>query len=273
MLLRIGQYLLRIVNIDFRYNAIPSKWHEYFTIRSDFSESVVLLLEEGAYCSDTKLPEGWFLDSSSGNKKVCYIIKGKIAFEIQYDFSLDKNLLKIRVMKATENYLSLGIQYGILLALNKRCIGLHGVTLLCRNEIITLSAPSGTGKTTLSKLLEKYCDASVINGDFALLSLTEEGVIFEPTPFCGTSQRRLNHRVKVNRIVFLSQSKSNEWNCLTGRQALIHFLNNTFIPSWDYELERIVKDNIMKSLSYLKVNSFSFSPDKEAAELLFSQLN
>lgn len=163
----------------------------------------------------------------------------------------------------------LGIQFGILTALYRKCVGLHGVTMLCGNEIVVLSAPSGTGKTTLARLLEKYCDAIMINGDFAMLSVSNEGVIFEPTPFCGTSGRCLNHRVKINRIVFLSQSPINQGHDLFGREAMMYFMNNSFIPTWDPKMQLAIRTNIMKCISNLRVSLFRFAPTREAAEYFF----
>lgn len=165
-----------------------------------------------------------------------------------------------------------GLQFGLLLALNQQYIGLHGVTLLCGYEIIILSAPSGTGKTTLAGLLEAYRDAIVINGDFALLKPTPEGVIFEPTPFCGSSGRCLNRRLKVDRIVFLEQAAANVFQELSGREAMTRFMSNAFIPTWDRDMQQSAQENILKCVSALKVNAFGFTPTEEAAATLFDQL-
>lgn len=172
----------------------------------------------------------------------------------------------------TPNSIRMGTQFGLLLALNEKCIGLHGVTLLCGNEIVILSAPSGTGKTTLAHLLETYCDALMINGDFALLVPTDDGLMFEPTPFCGSSGRAFDHRVRVNRVVFLKQGKTNIWDSLTGREAMKQFMNNSFIPNWNVEMLHAVQGNVMKCISSIELNTFSFAPNREAAKAFFDHI-
>lgn len=267
---RAGRYSFCVTGDDTLTGLLPFSWEKYRMTDGEAQDEILLTLEQGLRCRQGGVPDGW----SPGEEDfcICYTVQGKTIFELQYDFSAGREVT-VRLAQAAGRYVCLGIQYGMLLALHSACIGLHGVTLLCRNKIVVLSAPSGTGKTTLSHLLEKYCDALVINGDFALLSFSKEGAVFEPTPFCGTSRRCLNHRVRIDRVVFLEQSVKNRWQAVTGRSAMRRFLNNVFVPSWDPALERAVQDNAARCISCVGVNSFSFAPEREAAEMFYSQLN
>ena len=163
--------------------------------------------------------------------------------------------------------IAIALQYAVLLTLKDRCVGLHGVTLLCGNKIAVLSAPSGTGKTTLACLLEEYKDAIVINGDFAMLSVVDDEVFFEPTPFCGSSGRCLNHRLRIDRVVFLEQSADNRWRSLSGREAVIRFLSNSYVPQWDRDVQRTIQNNILQIIPLIRASSFAFAPDQRAAEM------
>ena len=221
-------------------------------------------LEKASTAYISKQHDGWTILEGSGTSEAAYISKGKVIFTLQ---SGAGNETVVHFQKALESYVRVGIHYGLMFALLRCCVGIHGVTLLCGYEIIILSAPSGTGKTTLAKLLEKYCDAIVINGDFALLTPTADGVIFEPTPFCGTSGRNLNHRVRVNRVVFLGQAKENHWHELDGREAVSRFMSNAFIPTWDSSMQQTVQENILKCVSMLKMNAYDFAPTQEAARV------
>lgn len=235
-------------------------------------ELVLLHLVLGLEKSKADLSQDWcYQEVGNGKHRAIYCGENNPLFALQY--MKPKLEIVVKVGQVDARNISLGIQYGMMLALYQKCIGLHGVTILCGNEIVILSAPSGTGKTTLAQLLETYDDAIIINGDFALLSLSDEGVFFEPTPFCGSSGRCINHRLRVNRVVFLEQSKSNRWQEQTTRESLVYFMNNVFVPTWDRELQQIVQENIMRCISFLKVNTFSFAPTRDAAEMFSNHLN
>lgn len=272
MLFFAGRISLLISGDIILTDIFPLYWEKYQKRKYSPRKVISIILREYIVRNVDILPEGWTHSANADNHCVHYVFRGKELFELQY-VSSAMNEVVVRTKKSVNGYALQGVQHAMLLALYQNCVGLHGVTILCGNEIIVLSAPSGTGKTTLSRLLEQYCDAMVINGDFALLSVSDEGVIFEPTPFCGSSQRCLNQRVRVDRIVFLGQSKTNNWCTLTGRQAMVQFLNNSFVPAWDSEMERIVQNNIINCISKVNVNSFSFAPTRDAAEVFFAHLN
>lgn len=271
LVIAVGPYECSITGNKELISLIPDHWQKYQKENETAIRTVNLHLEKGGidltHESDS---DGWALREAADYHQAVNFHHGKPIFAIEY---CDNQDVVVRVAKALDSYVRVGIHYGLMTALHQECIGLHGVTLQCGNEIIILSAPSGTGKTTLAKLLEQYCDAIAINGDFALLHPTEEGVIFEPTLFCGTSRRCLNFRLRVNRIVFLSQAKENIWHELSGREAVWNMLNNAFVPTWDRGIQQAVQENIMKCLSAIKVNAYAFAPTQEAAETFFRELN
>lgn len=264
-----GQYSVCITGSRELVKILSVNWAAFTQVRGKVYDRIHIHIEETEIQGGTELPDGWMLQEECGYRQAAYSQRGKIRFALQLGSNQD---MLVRVSRILSSYVFTAIHFSMLCALYHKCLGLHGVTVLCGDQIIILSAPSGTGKTTLANLLEKYCDAIVINGDTALLSPTMEGVIFEPTPFCGTSGRCLNHRVRVNRVVFLEQSLINHWSTLTGREAMARFMSNAFVPSWNQPMKQAVQGNIMRCIDSLKVNSYAFAPTKEAAEMFVQSI-
>lgn len=270
MTVSFGRYSVRLIGEEKLLALFPSSWQNSVETSDCGKPDAVLNIQSGLSEYDKSSYNGWKACDGCGKRAAVYFSQGKAMFEIKHDPA--DNRVDIRLCDNSIRCFHIGMQYGVMLALYTKCVGLHGVTLLCGDEIVILSAPSGTGKTTLASLLETYSDAVVINGDFALLSLSDEGVIFEPTPFCGSSGRCLNHRVRVNRVVFLEQAADNRWRKLSGRDAMIRFMANCFIPEWDKSIGIAIQDSIVKCITALKINAFSFAPEKDAAELFYARL-
>ncbi len=257
-----GQYDICITENEELTRLIPEAWDKFRQDRMPGKETVVIHMEY-ADSVHADISDGWKYDDFNGLQQAAYFRNGKMCFTLHRDKA---NEVILRIGKALDSYVRIGLHYSLMYALYQKSVGLHGVTLLCGNEIIILSAPSGTGKTTLAKLLERYCDAIIINGDFALLTPTEDCLVYEPTPFCGSSRRSLKQRMKINRIVFLSQAKENVWSETDGREAVTQFMSNAFIPTWDRQMQESVQENILKSISLVDVNGYAFAPTREAAE-------
>lgn len=269
MLFAFGSVKAEIRGSDSLIGPFCGSWHSFMMADESKPADVIIDVSPLTFPDNHQYADGWNTQSVSGETMNVYSCEGEALFALK---QIDQKNVKVFVADAKRGIVRLGIQFAFMTAMHQECIGLHGVTIACGNEIMILSAPSGTGKTTLAKLLEKHCDGVAINGDFALLRPTENGVVYEPTPFCGSSGRSLNHRLKVNRIVFLSQAVQNEWRTLDGREAITQFMSNIFIPNWDAGIRKTVQENILRTVSMLKVNAFAFAPTQEAAKVFITKL-
>lgn len=204
-------------------------------------------------------------------RNVVYCENGRPLFCLEYGKDIEN--ANVTYTPGYVKHAMLGLQHAMLVLQSIECVGLHGVTIICKDKVVILSAPSGTGKTTLAKLLRDYHETAVVNGDFAMLSVNDEyGLLFQPTPFCGTSEICHNLKLQVDQIVFLEQAEENCWRNLSCREALVRLLSNVFIPEWDSDIRERVHTNAMRMIERVKCSAFSFAPNRAAADLFFDQV-
>ena len=261
---KFGKYSVCIHGENRLLRLLPHSWERFSFPRIEMPDVVIRLQDcEMPRLSDK--PDGWSKAEIGNKHVVVYSRRGKVIFAIEHNvFCKDACVC---VSKPLDSYVRIGVHYALLTMLHSCCVGLHGVTIRCDNQVIILSAPSGTGKTTLAELLQKYKNAEVVNGDFALLSYCENGVYFEPTPFCGTSRQAGNNRVKVDRIIFLEQAAENHMRRLHVQQALKRMMSNVFVPEWDARMVESVLNNVMNIVSILPISVLAFAPVKEATDV------
>ncbi len=264
-----GRYALDIGGFPEALHSISASWKDYVGQTGVSPPDARLTLLTAPTAPDERT-DGWYASAGEAEElEVTCVRAGQRLFTLRYGGERGK--VTLIADEARPGSVRLGLRYGMLLALRKTCLGLHGVTLLCGNEVVILSAPSGTGKTTLASLLERYEDAIVINGDFALLTPAEDGLWFEPTPFCGTSHRCLNVRTRVHRIVFLGQSPVNVWRTLDAREAALCLLSNAFVPEWDLSAQQTLQEHALRCISLARMDRFDFAPTREAAGIVIHQ--
>jgi len=257
-------FSLRVEGEEEALRCIPGQWLAQLH-RPGARTEITICLKTNSDLNDIRFPNGWSISPVSGMPQAVFAPNGRASFALAYEGA--DEAVTVSVRKALDGFVRPGILYGLLIALRGQCVGLHGVTLQCDGQTVILSAPSGTGKSTLAGLLEETGAARIINGDFALLSVAEEGVWYEPTPFCGTSGISLNERVQVDRIVFLTQAVQNSWRSLSAREAMVRLFSNAFVPAFDARAMENVQDNILQMMCRLKLSDFAFAPTKEAADL------
>ena len=108
----------------------------------------------------------------------------------------------------------------------------HASAIVYQNQGILFSAPSGTGKTTHTKLWEQFdSSAFILNDDSPILRFMDDGKVYAcGSPWAGASGEGQNAMVPLKAIVFLQQGSENEITELQTLQALQWLLGSVSRP-------------------------------------------
>lgn len=97
----------------------------------------------------------------------------------------------------------------------------HGLSFYWQNRAWLITAPSGTGKTThyLQWKRQFKDELTIMNGDKPIISLENEKIIVNPSPWHGKEGMHRSTTAELAGIVLLAQSDSNTMRLLSKREA------------------------------------------------------
>lgn len=136
------------------------------------------------------------------------------------------------------------IDYGVILV--------HGSVLEIDGKAYMFSAPSGTGKSTHTKLWRDCFgdDVTMINDDKPLIKFVEDEIYAYGTPWDGKHHLSTNMKAKLAGICFLHQAKDNAIEQVQEKSRAVRLLMNQVYRPNEVELmsktllyvDRIVKE-------------------------------
>ncbi len=144
------------------------------------------------------------------------------------EFSKDYKFVKIGIDSSfnddfAKNYgmLYLGLMIGYrLLVLDAATM--HGSVVSYRGKAIIYTAPSGTGKSTQTKMWKKLFgdDASIINDDKPAMRFFDDKLYAYGMPICGKDNLNENAKAEVKAIVNVKRATKNKMRKLFGMEAV-----------------------------------------------------
>ena len=153
-------------------------------------------------------------------------------------------------------------QYAIsyIMAKNNALI-LHGSSFIYKDMGIILSAKSGTGKSTHSRLWQQYENVKVINDDKNILKIKDDDIYIYGSPWSGKHMLDNNVSAKLTSIVFLYQNKENVIERLTPLDAFKRLMGQLVLPTKE---NQDLWNKIMDKLIELPVFLLGCNMEKEA---------
>ena len=118
---------------------------------------------------------------------------------------------------------------------DERIMLIHGSVVAYCDSAFLFTAPSGTGKTTHSRLWKEHLpDAYILNGDKPFIS-TGEKILAWGSPWCGSERYNRNTGVELKSICFLVRAGKNRIVEISDDEAIPMLAQQTGDPdSEDY---------------------------------------
>lgn len=152
--------------------------------------------------------------------------------------------------------------------LNHDACVLHGVVMEYEGRGILVTASSGTGKTTHTRMWRDYKNALILNGDRCLCRKIDGIWYAYGMPWSGSSGEYINRRVPITAIVSLRQDKTNHTRILSHFEGSIYLMQRIFAPVWQCEMQDKAFELTEELAGRFPVIELSCRPDLESVEVL-----
>ncbi len=162
-------------------------------------------------------------------------------------------------------------EYGSLFAYSilphHACV-LHGVVMEYEGRGILVTAASGVGKTTHTRMWRDLKNALILNGDRCLCR-KKDGVWYAyGMPWSGSSGEYINRRVPISCIVCLRRGSENTVSPMPQYSATIQMMQRIFAPVWPGELQNTGFDLCEELAAEIPILDFACRPEPESVDVL-----
>lgn len=161
------------------------------------------------------------------------------------------------------------------IAFRNRVIGMDSITVHSSSFSIDgrgviVSAPSGTGKSTHTRLWkERYNErVMLINDDRPLIRFLNGAPMLCGTPWSGSTDIYMDTKVPLSSIIMLERATENSIERLDTCSALQMLIPRCFLPYFDENLMNIAMKVVGKLVDAVPVYLLRCRPDYEAVELV-----
>ena len=201
---------------------------------------------------------------------VCMSMQEK---EYYFQISADKStvITDITLIKESESFFLLYFLrtvYGIISAYHKT-LKIHASVIEKEGKALIFLGKSGTGKSTHSKLWQKYVPGcALLNDDEPIIRIMNDGTInVFGAPWSGSTPCYRNAYAEVSAFVHLYQSDENRLTKQNGVESFTSLLQSTAIMRSDIDNRTMIISMINDILEKVSVYRLDNRPDREAVSL------
>ena len=159
------------------------------------------------------------------------------------------------------------------LFVNEGIIVFHGSSFMVNGGGFIITARSGVGKSTHSKLLSDLIgeDFKYINDDKPLL-LVNDSVTIYSSPWNGKERRGNNISAPLKAIMFLGRSEKPNFRKIVNKEEIyIKMLSQIYLPKEKSKREKALKiaDKLLKNINFYEIN---VNTDEESAKMTYERI-
>ncbi len=198
------------------------------------------------------------------------VIPDDIEFERQKSIK-EAQIEKLPIYNYPDSYLeTLAVYRKIAVKmLERNTFLMHGSAVAVDNEAFIFTAPSGTGKTTHTKLwLDNIPGAFVVNGDKPLIKVNDDMCEVCGTPWAGKEGFNTNTSVPLSAICILERGKKNQISALSFKEAYPFLFSQIYKPAKGEDIVKTL-ELIKKLAQSVRFYRLACNMDPEAAKVAF----
>ena len=156
---------------------------------------------------------------------------------------------------------------------NDGIIVFHGSSFMVDGSGFLITARSGVGKSTHSRLLNELIgeDFVYINDDKPLI-LVNDSVTIYSSPWNGKERRGNNISAPLKAIMFLGRSEEPNFRKIINKEEIyIKLLSQTYLPKEKASREKALKivDKLLRSVNFYEIN---VNTDNESAKMTYERI-
>lgn len=145
------------------------------------------------------------------------------------------------------------------LLIDDNIVVFHGSSFKVDDSGFIITARSGVGKSTHSKLLNEYLkdEFMYINDDKPLLEIKDDDIIVHSSPWNGKERRGNNISASLRAILLLNRGIENTYRKIENKSEIyFKVLSQMYLPREKYKRERGLKilDTLLKKINFYEIN-------------------